>query len=63
MKYRTTSFAAAALLFAACQAASGQNYTPHPPIARPTVMPKPVANRLIKRETKVKETPPAPAQN
>jgi hypothetical protein len=63
MKYRQISMTAAALLFAACQAASGQNYTPNPPIARPTVLPKPVANRLIKREAKAKETPPAPAED
>ena len=41
--------AAAALIFASCQFAAAQSYIPSPPIAKPIVVPKPVANRLIKR--------------
>jgi hypothetical protein len=43
--------AAAVLMIASGQTASAQ-YVPTPPIAKPNVLPKPVAGRLIKREPK-----------
>jgi hypothetical protein len=61
MNYSKMSFAAAALVLAACQTVAAQGYTPTPPVARPNIMPKPVANRLIKREAKPGEAQ-APAQ-
>ena len=61
MKYTKISLAAAALVLAACQTVAAQGYTPTPPIARPNIMPKPVANRLIKREVKPSESQ-APAE-
>ena len=54
MKKNVISFAAAALIFAACQTATAQSYVPTPPIAKPNVLPKPVAGRPIKREQTVK---------
>jgi hypothetical protein len=63
MKHARITFAAAALVLAACQAAVAQTYVPAPPIARPNVLPKPVANRLIKRPAKTAEAETPAARN
>lgn len=55
MKHTRMTFLAAGLVLAACQAVSAQSYVPAPPIARPNILPKPVANRLIKRPAKTAE--------
>jgi len=63
MKYTKMSFAAAALVLAVCQTVAAQGYTPTPPIARPNILPKPVANRLIKREVKPGESEASAEKN
>jgi hypothetical protein len=63
MKYCQSMLAAAAIAMAACAPALAQGYVPTPPIARPSVLPKPVANRLIKRDTKAENHRKAPAGN
>ncbi len=54
MKFSVISLTAAALMFAASHLATAQSYVPTPPIAKPNVLPKPVAGRPIKREQTVK---------
>jgi hypothetical protein len=56
--------AAALFCLPAGHAAVAQSYTPKPPIARPSVLPKPVANRLAPRpERKIEQAVIKPSDN
>ncbi len=64
MKRCTMITAAAVLALTTGHAAVAQGYTPTPPIARPSVLPKPVANRLAPRpEGKIEQAVIKPSDN
>ncbi|HSM41714.1 MAG TPA: hypothetical protein VK862_13245 [Afifellaceae bacterium] len=64
MKRCTMIKVAAVLVLAAGHPAVAQSYTPTPPIARPSVLPKPVANRLAPRpEGKIEQAVIKPSDN
>ncbi len=51
MKYTFVVLAAIMTGLAFTQGVTAQSYMPTPPVVKPNVLPKPVANRLIKRPT------------
>lgn len=64
MKRCTMTLVTALFALTAGHAAVAQSYTPTPPIARPSVLPKPVANRLVPRpERKVEQAVIKPSEN